>query len=751
VVKTKLFLTSLISTLLFFNLFATSSSAYIDPTDPLIGTTSTSTSTSSEPLTPVITPSNLPCGDLDKNNVYPPNGECYSTPKKIESQVEKYPLTCIPPPVVIYSEKVNAMSPPPPTIIPVPVQTNVSDATLGFLGPDVGTYGSINPDQVAQKYLFNALLDRPAYSNDEIPRESFRTFWRMLNSRTQANIKALYLSNTDSNTTKVSYYYLDENSKTKETDTKKLYSNLPNCLRKSPVCEDYYAKYKELDSDLKAQYDTLLPFDFNSLRSYIVLNDTITKENVPYLSALIRGLKGDLGLLNFYTTSWMIRKIDNLPTTTNELTLSTALINAAASVSCPSLEPSTNLNSPRTYPENPLLPQIVRVPVVSEFVESTPGYYNCSFYGCIYYPGENIYEIKGTAVGKTLAVFNNPYARILDNFIANGDPKENPPFFKMLLPDFVPIPTKALVNAPISDTISQNGNATIGNPNQPIYRESNLAQDSMAQLQNCWLVPQSQQTSPICPKDKTASCGDFTDVVVSDPDCGICNIEKIPGLIDDPMSSAFPEGVPDLFLKILQKAGESYNVPAAFIFGTMYNEGAFSGGRYQYTDANIREWSKCGGKMPNCDDTQTSVAQTPFGWIPYWFYAGEGTNGLWSAIRAIDPTREKNNTSPCNFADGVFATAKALKMWTSARSPDFEKYFKATGDNTCCQGGACYTLDNTSPSSCSQWTNDDAAQSRVGYAGYCPEPGKHSIESYFVDNAPFITRAITRFNALKCF
>jgi len=207
------------------------------------------------------------------------------------------------------------------------------------------------------------------------------------------------------------------------------------------------------------------------------------------------------------------------------------------------------------------------------------------------------------------------------------------------------------------------------------------------------------------PTPTVSSCGPLPEITVSDQACGLCNTEKIPDLIDDPMSSAFPDGVPDIFIKIIQKAGETFGVPAALIFGTIYHEGAFSGGVYQYTDANVRAWSACGGTMPNCDKNSSST-QTPFGWIPHYFYDGEGESAMWNAIQKIDPNRTKENTSPCNFADGIFATAKALKMWTYARAPDFD----------------------------TTWVT-----------------GKHSIQSYFPDNNPFITRAITRFNALKCF
>lgn len=190
-------------------------------------------------------------------------------------------------------------------------------------------------------------------------------------------------------------------------------------------------------------------------------------------------------------------------------------------------------------------------------------------------------------------------------------------------------------------------------------------------------------------------------------DCGVCTSE-----------------LGDLAKRILTTAGKAYNVPAANIWAAMKHEGAdwdeFSG---QFTDENVRKWStpiECGGEpMPSCDPYDQSSPKTypPFGFLPYWFYKGEGTSALWTAVSIFEPTRNSIDTvSHCNFLDAAFGTAKLLRQGASNTS---------TSAGMSCGG---YTFDTTAPATCADWNSTvnnygdtKIAQSQVGHMGQCPE------------------------------
>ena len=217
-------------------------------------------------------------------------------------------------------------------------------------------------------------------------------------------------------------------------------------------------------------------------------------------------------------------------------------------------------------------------------------------------------------------------------------------------------------------------------------------------------------------------------------DCGICSSE-----------------LGDLAKRILATAGKAYNVPAANIWAAMKHEGAdWDEFRGQFTDENVRKWStplECGGEpMPSCDpyDKTTSKAYPPFGFLPYWFYKGEGDGALWTSVSIFEPTRNSIDTvSHCNFLDAAFASAKSLATWSGfARTP-----------------GTCYGKDLSSslrPPTCgSGWTDDKVVQSQVGYwigiTPWCPDGTGGA--SPLVNNVPvpdYASRVISDFNSAKC-
>lgn len=181
-------------------------------------------------------------------------------------------------------------------------------------------------------------------------------------------------------------------------------------------------------------------------------------------------------------------------------------------------------------------------------------------------------------------------------------------------------------------------------------------------------------------------------------DCGICTSE-----------------LGDLAKRILATAGKAYNVPAANIWAAMKHEGAdgYQGTTYDFSDENVRKWStpeQCGGEpMPACDNS-IDTTQPPFGFLSKWFYLGDGSNALWSAVQLIDPSRNsKDLVSRCNFLDSAFATAKLLRQGSSNTS---------TSAGLSC---GSYSFDTTQPASCGDWSDTKIAQSQVGHMGQCPE------------------------------
>jgi hypothetical protein len=504
--------------------------------------------------------------ELCPNNgtVYPPNSDCYSLANKFEvqevdlsgGQFFSYPLSCITAPAVSYKETYIDYSPPPSTRT-VSVTSDISEAQLGFLGPDSTTLATSNPDSLAKKYLFNSLFDRPS-TKPNAEKESFRTFWRMLDSLSQAQLKAFFLENTDNHT----FYYVGSDNAQHEVSLDSLNSRLPNCLKKfsDDACwqnSKYVDDYLSLGPTERDEYDALLPFDFNNMRSYIVLGSTVSKENIPYLGAILDGLKGQNtvfasvpGLFDYYTPGWAVQSVTkHLSAPANgviETLQYPSLMVRAALSSCSVPAKSTSLSSPKTYPNISGLSQTVTVPVSSVLISSTPdqclceiGDYYCNRYldcesyannqtscvenGCLFEPGQDTYELTGNATGKHLTVFNNPYVDTLNDLVVGGkDPigtnsnspivskiaglvndvigffsKSQPSFYKMLLPSFAPDPEKTLVSAPSVNTSTGNPNAAVSG-SSTIYRENNLAQDTMHLLQNCWLVPSDQQSSSKC-------------------------------------------------------------------------------------------------------------------------------------------------------------------------------------------------------------------------------------------------------------
>lgn len=342
----------LFSIIIFLSLFIALSSS-VRAADP--------TPTPTIELLPV---NNVACPN--NGTIYPPNSKCYAPVNSFEvqevniggTQSFTYPLSCIEAPDVVYQETYTGNSKPPQTRT-VTVNTDISEAQLGFLGPDSDTLYSTNPDRLAQSYLFNALFDRPG-ADPNSPKESFRTFWRMLDNLSQAQLKAFYIENTNQFT----YYYVGTDYKQHEVNIGDLRLKLPACLKTFSLSacwkgEQYVDDYLRLDKTTKEEYDALLPFDFNNMRSYIVLGSTVSKENIPYLNAILSGLKGIKsllssvpGLFDYYTPGWAIQQPTKQisDSTVIESLQYPSLILRASLSSCSAPKKTSSLTSPKTYP-----------------------------------------------------------------------------------------------------------------------------------------------------------------------------------------------------------------------------------------------------------------------------------------------------------------------------------------------------------------------------------------------------------------
>ncbi|HOX96392.1 MAG TPA: hypothetical protein PLI45_03340 [Candidatus Woesebacteria bacterium] len=528
----------------------TCSCTFVSPSTSNTNSTTTSSVTSTITPAPTLAPiesTGQPCSSTGKNTVYPPNSSCYAEVKQVESAIDQYPLTCIPAPKASYEKSITIFD-SPPSEITVTATANLSEATLGFLGPSASILSSANPDKIAQSYLFNGLFDRPSYSKSNTSREFFRTYWRMLSSLAQANVKAIYLSSANTNNTKLTYYYLDSNNNQQETDTQTLYFQLPSCLRQYPVCDDYVKKYQSLSQEIKTKYDTLLPFDFNNSRGYLTVNGNVSSESIPYLRAIVNAIQGSYGLFSFYTPSSFIKSpaINSTISSSSESTLYSSVSSRELLATCIVPSKTSSQTSPQTYPNGSSLSQSITIPLNSEFVSSTPDRCECDgvtkgclkrhcFYyskdqtgcearanlGCTFVEGTSTYKLIGEATGKNITVLNNPLINTLnEQIVGTGQPGEDS-FYRLFTPSYAPAVEKTTVSAPSSKTSTDDPDTTISNGNSPIYRENNLAQNAMHLLQNCWLVPSDQQSSSKCGGAVPQVSGECT--ISEEPLTGSCS------------------------------------------------------------------------------------------------------------------------------------------------------------------------------------------------------------------------------------
>ncbi len=461
----------------------------VSPDSPPVTTVTPIPSTTIAP-TPTIEPLPVNKEVCDRDGtVYPPSSTCYSLPKTIESlginlldsseSFISYPLSCISAPTVTYKEIFIGSDPVPNgsfLVRNVEVSTDISEAQIGFLGPDTKTLETMNPDKIAQKYLFNALFDHPG-ADPKAAKESFRTFWRMLDSLSQAKLKAYFIDKTDNHT----YYYVGEDKKQHEVKLSDLKSELNGypCLKRygletdnlflscweKGLYLDQYTKLSKNKPETREKYDQLLPFDFESMRAYTSSGVNVSEENIPYLRAILSGLKGYQGdanipgLFDFYTPGWVNKSLTKYPTSLIGIPLTPIteafqypLLKIIASFpelnnNCVSASVGSSQSAAKTYPTNPITSQTISIPVTSTNIDTIPNKCSCNYgdaycymygdcrmhssseqeclssvYSCVFEEGQFVYELSGQATGKPVTVFNNPNIISLTDLVMGGKP-----------------------------------------------------------------------------------------------------------------------------------------------------------------------------------------------------------------------------------------------------------------------------------------------------------------------------------------
>ena len=102
------------------------------------------------------------------------------------------------------------------------------------------------------------------------------------------------------------------------------------------------------------------------------------------------------------------------------------------------------------------------------------------------------------------------------------------------------------------------------------------------------------------------SCGTtLPNLDVTTPACKLCNTGDLNSYVQ---RFGYPS-LPPTMIKILEKAGETYQVPSSVLLSLLYSEGGLE--RWQWTEQNVTTWSLCGGGVPNCS-ANSQGAQGPF-------------------------------------------------------------------------------------------------------------------------------------------
>lgn len=281
-----------------------------------------------------------------------------------------------------------------------------------------------------------------------------------------------------------------------------LMAKLGNCLTRYPVCADFMKNYLELSAADRNAYDALLPFNFDNIRGYQVLNQVVYKENLPYVKAIVDGLNNSKsGLLNLLSPSWINDlRATNLKTNSNnpsritdDTAMKQAIITHASPydpANCLDHNNSTYLPSPITYPaeisnnNNVKLDQEVNIRITSINREQVVD--------PITHITSTKYVWSGSAEGKPVIVANNP--KLEDLSLSIKGPQS---LTAMLLPNAGLVPNRDMA-APVAILGANNNDTSVEGKTYEegkarIARTGGESQTKLCELRNKWLIPAGLQ------------------------------------------------------------------------------------------------------------------------------------------------------------------------------------------------------------------------------------------------------------------
>ncbi len=271
--------------------------------------------------------------------------------------------------------------------------------------------------------------------------------------------------------------------------------------------------------------------------------------------------------------------------------------------------------------------------------------------------------------------------------------------------------------------------------------------ENSANLIKCSLVPKGQRSTIGLSEE---DCADFVkepcdtklpDLSKYQQGCTLKNTQLLTtsgNYLTEFEKGGLPQGdLPQLAKDIINAAGNIYKVPPALILATMVSEGSFEHPKdWIWTDENVKQWSKCGGKMPKCVEFGHPVtgSKGPVGWIDYWFY--EESDKYYAGVQAVQD-RSKENISNCNFMDAIFALAKSMQKTSGGTTYPY----------TTCWGHPL--LMNGGPSTSCTWTEARVTTATRQYAGYCSEPPKNGSYPPQTKNNNHFDRAWTFYKTFQ--
>lgn len=277
-------------------------------------------------------------------------------------------------------------------------------------------------------------------------------------------------------------------------------------------------------------------------------------------------------------------------------------------------------------------------------------------------------EIWQSTVANSASTFRRIYPKVGNNAPVSCI-ADNPAASKVTYTPIDPVGNGA-DNFKVIDPLGAN---TTANP-QLLYPHFGSVYDYFLQGIQQALRPEGYGTgTPVSGQDcSNIACGELPSTLPKAT--GACTLSSTGGI-----------NVPTSLKKLLEAAGQTYNVPPSLILGIMFGEGDFNtvgngtyaNGKYDWTDTNVKNWATC-QKLPKCSGPDTSIVSF-FDWDTL-------SRQVLPELKKIDPT--KVQADPCNLTDALFVLAKNLH--------------DNAGGSGSMTGKSCFgiTMTSTNPGNC---------------------------------------------------